>query len=94
MPKKTKKQKIIAEYRRKIDTITAVHDSKPKEEDAKMSQVAYQLTSKHVLPQEKNEFQSPIDNDSFRAIKKDLVTTLILVAVMLISEIVIWQLVG
>jgi hypothetical protein len=98
MPKKTKKDKIIAEYRRKLSVVS----SRPEK-----TETAIDTHSVHFPPPPsstfsfkpsvtKNETSTTLtlDPQEFSAIKKDLLITLGITGLILIGQMVIWRMVG
>jgi len=98
MPKKTKREKIIAEYRRKIQIVSdGTEISKTVQEKSPVeSHTHYTPTftiSRAPLQAVRNDTIS-IDPNEFSAIKKDLAKTLILTCCMIIGQIAVWRILG
>lgn len=88
MPKKTKKEKIIAEYRRKISTI---RETVPVNvERIKESSAPRQTTSPSGASSYATSAVQPMD----RAVRRDLVKTLMLAAVAIGGEVAISVMMG
>lgn len=81
MAKKTKKEKIIAEYRRKLTTI---REARPVHPEPKP--LTYQIPKLAQLPQASVQ-------SLHRAIRRDLVKTLVLAAVAIAGEVALSRLV-
>jgi len=103
MPKKTKKEKIIAEYRRKMLASSFVDRAVATLEKTTLSQnnnpkdtFSYALSQKAASEKiEKREGKIlTLDPQEFTAIKKDLLWTLILTTIILIGELSLWRIVG
>jgi len=102
MPKKTKKEKLIAEYRRKLQSLPQLSQTSPLGDEIKPSQRDIHTSSSYTLqtpPQPKHVHEvssvlTPDQQQEFSAIRKDLNWTLILVALMLSVEFGIWKIVG
>ena len=98
MPKKTKKEKLIAEYRRKlrhlsetsISSVTKPHPDRDSHTDTIPSFTYHQGAEKSPVI----ETQTALNTEEFRFIKKDLRGTLILVLLLLITEVGIWKMFG
>jgi len=98
MPKKTKREKIIAEYRRKLLVVSA----RPQKMEMTREPLSVPSTSGYVptftLTQSvsKNESHEvlSLDPQEFLAIKKDLIRTLGLTGLILIGQIIIWRVIG
>lgn len=90
MPKKTKKQKIISEYRKRINAISSsnvhvspvehVPSSTPPSSTISLSTIASSPVTRA------QETQSFVSVNEFAEIKKDLVMTLVITAIILIGE--------
>ena len=98
MPKKTKKEKIIAEYRRKLSTVSSHQEAiNPviKEHTVQTTLLYTPQFSVHTASV-KNESAHTVslDPQEFSAIKKDLFITLILTGCILVGQIIIWRVVG
>jgi hypothetical protein len=96
MPKKTKKDKLIAEYRRKLSTLSprSIRQSEdiPSEYSQPQMMPDYQLQDIH--PNASNGVSIALSTDEFTEIKKDLVRTLVLTLVIFICELALWKIVG
>ena len=95
MPKKTKREKILAEYRRKISAFTpSVHVSAPKESLTSMTPSPFQS----VFTYQKKESPIPAINsvlqEEYKTIRKDLAKTLILACVMVSIELAVYWKIG
>jgi hypothetical protein len=100
MPKKTKKQKLVSEYRRKIDQLDTprpafADERKTANPDTAPTGVSYSIPAKGS---EKRTETLPVFDEKrtaeFVAIRRDLVQTLILVGGMLAVELTIWRILG
>ncbi len=97
MPKKTKREKIIAQYRRKLGTIPQsmpVEVQQEKEKDKQVHTVSYSIPVHTKVPDTHVPTMTASEVESFAEVKKDLIKTLLLVAIMLGAELVVWKLVG
>jgi len=98
MPKKTKREKIIAEYRRKISIVSSLPDSAEPSREHLPTQSSSVFTPTFTLKQSapRNETHDvlTLDPQEFLAIKKDLMMTLALTVCILIGQIIIWRVVG
>lgn len=100
MPKKTKRDKIIAEYRRKLSTVS----SRPEKIESIIPTPSHSVQLPPLPSQtfslkpsvSKNETNNALvlDPREFHAIKKDLIMTLGLTAAILVGQIVIWRIAG
>jgi hypothetical protein len=95
MPKKTKKEKIIAEYRRKLST-TSISSAKivsdPIHTPIESTSVFTQTFSLKQTKQKNNSYESlMLEPQEFMAIKKDLIITLALTLFILIGQVGIWK---
>jgi len=86
MPKKTKKEKLIAEYRRKLQQLEG-HPVQPT------------VSSTYVLPKDiPKQHATPttlaLPANEFSGIKKDLIKTLIVICLFFSIEFVLWKLFG
>ncbi|KKS88265.1 MAG: hypothetical protein UW37_C0014G0012 [Candidatus Gottesmanbacteria bacterium GW2011_GWA2_44_17] len=98
MPKKTKKEKIIAEYRRKLSIVSARPEAT---EIVTRHDTASAPTSgvptfslQHSPPKNEHSDAIALDPHEFLAIKKDLLMTLILTGCILIGQIILWRVIG
>lgn len=100
MPKKTKKQKLVSQYRRKISEI-----SRPEQDRSGTSEAAFTapMTPRYSIPTAGTQAVRPTNaavtlterqHAEFSAIRQDLVRTLILVGAMFAAEIAIWRIWG
>jgi hypothetical protein len=98
MPKKTKKEKIIAEYKRKLSIVSASPNNTKSILAENISHSPPPTThsfSLHQVEQKKAYSDSlSIDPKEFHAIKKDLIVTLGITICILIGQIVIWKFIG
>ena len=98
MPKKTKREKIIAEYRRKLSTASSRPDKTESIKEHLPTQSSSVFTSTFTLKQSapKNETREvlTLDPQEFLAIKKDLMMTLAITVCILIGQIIIWKVMG
>ena len=98
MPKKTKREKIIAEYRRKLSIVSARGESaKPMREpvqtdNSHTSIPTFTLTNNR--PNNEHRDAVSLDPQEFLAIKKDLMMTLVLTGCILVGQIIIWRVMG
>ena len=98
MPKKTKKEKIIAEYRRKLSVVSARGEAaKPVKEPVQTDNFptyipTFTLTNNH--PDNEQHDAVSLDPQEFLAIKKDLMMTLVLMGCILVGQIIIWRVMG
>jgi hypothetical protein len=97
MPKKTKKAKLIAELRRKLDTspVHAASTVSSSEQHEARAGVSYSLPMKRSSI----EANAPVvltENEAvfFSLIRKDLVMTLGLIVFMLAIELGVWKMIG
>jgi len=86
MPKKTKREKVIAEYRRKLQTL-GTHPTENISPEPKISN----LPTFSLPPQSPLTIALP--QKEFQEIQKDLITTIIKIAIFFILEFVLWRLV-
>ena len=98
MPKKTKREKVIAEYRRKISSVQFVHPEKPTVDQhtatsspSKPQQPHYTFTEFHKKPLTQS---LALPQEEFTLIKKDLLYTLILTTLILIGQLALWKWLG
>ena len=95
MPKKTKREKLIAEYRRKIEVLgqsPIEHESHEKIASVSpISQTTYSLAATHPSVSSASSSSLSINVDEFTAIRQDLIRTLIIVSIFLSVEIALWQ---
>jgi len=98
MPKKTKKEKIIAEYRRKLSTVSVRPERTEKPEEHLSTLPPHSFTPTFTLhqssPKQNTHDVLTLDPQEFLAIKKDLITTLGITCAILIGQIIIWRVVG
>ncbi len=98
MPKKTKRDKIIAEYRRKLLSVSDRSKETERIKNERSDQSSFTISPAFSLKQQvpKNEPHDvlSLDPQEFIAIKKDLIMTLGLTGVILIGQIVVWRVVG
>jgi len=98
MPKKTKKEKIIAEYRRKLSTVSSHSEAINPVTEIPRQQTPTAPSSQFSFhaPPVKNEYTHAVtlDPQEFTAIKRDLITTLIITGCILIGQIIIWRVAG
>jgi hypothetical protein len=100
MPKKTKKEKIIAEYRRKMASFS--HTDKltvPSPSDEMVKKESPKQTFSYIpIASPTQQARSPstltLDPKEFLAIKKDLLWTLILTMIIIMGEIGLWKVSG
>lgn len=100
MPKKTKKEKIIAEYRRKMASFS--HTDRPEapfshEEPTEEKNPAQTFSYVPVASQpHQAHLKSAValDPKEFLAIKKDLLWTLTLTMIIIVGEIGLWRVLG
>jgi len=93
MPKKTKKDKLLAEYRRRLSEVS----STPRTGSPVAEKASYELSDvKKVSPIARYTEKAHIELDptTFSAIKRDLIATLGMVSIMLLFEIGIWRFIG
>lgn len=98
MPKKTKKDKIIAEYRRKLSTVAAhpigtssFQEPRPMTSTT-LNTPTFSFNQKAV---QRNQHETLLlDPIEFLAIKRDLIITLVITISILIGQIIIWRMVG
>jgi hypothetical protein len=98
MPKKTKKEKIIAEYRRKLTMVS----SRPELPESAMEHVPAHTpqtfvptyTVQNALIKNDHTDSVTLDPQEFLAIKKDLLMTLVLTGGILAGQIIIWRVMG
>lgn len=91
MPKKTKKEKIIAAYRRKLSSISShVSNETRKHELPQTTSVQYSFTNQQAGYKQK-ESSVTLNPQEFLAIKKDLLTTLGITIFIFIGQIAIWK---
>ena len=86
MPKKTKKEKLIAQYRRKLQQL----EGTPIQPTVSSTYVL----PKDVLKREVTPTTLALDKNEFLAIQKDLVKTLIIICFFFGIEFALWKLVG
>ena len=95
MPKKTKKEKIIAEYRRKLQTVQFVN---PKTEFTNhlFKQTPQQQPLAHIapLPVLSTKPLTPENTSEIIAIKHDLIKTLILASIAITIELLLYYRLG
>jgi|GEM_PF-1389545 len=98
MPKKTKKAKLIAEYRRKLQQLEGhpiQSTTNPSPEP--VSSISY---SGYTLPKTVSKQESPssvtlaLPINEFTGIKKDLIKTLIVICLFFSVEFALWKLFG
>ncbi len=97
MPKKTRREKIIAQYRRKLGAIpqsVPVEQRTEKSKEEKTNAVTYSIPVHTKAADTHTAVMTPSEVQSFAEVKKDLVRTLLLVAIMLGAELVVWKFVG
>lgn len=99
MPKKTKREKIIAEYRRKIHVLsTTQHQTR---QDV-TSTPAAQKDSQYTFEQPKSVISGPVEkkpatlsflipNEEYAGIRKSIVKTLFISFAALLFELMIWK---
>lgn len=94
MPKKTKKEKIIADYRRKMASVSlsdvSSSDDASSNEAPKQSHhtFSYIPSSQSTI---KETTSMTLDPQEFLAIKKDLLWTIILTICILMAEVGLWN---
>jgi len=86
MPKKTKKEKLIAQYRRKLQQL----------EGAPIQPI---VSSNYILPKdvpkrEVTPITLALPDNEFLGIKKDLIKTLIVICLFFSIEFMLWKLFG
>jgi len=98
MSKKTKKEKIIAEYKRKLSKVSASPDNT---KSASVEHISHpipsttQTFSLHQIEQKKIHTDTlSIDPKEFHAIKKDLIVTLGITICILVGQVAIWKFIG
>ncbi len=91
MPKKTKREKIIAEYRRKLQHVTKASGNPS--ENVTSTKTDTTLPASNPFPYQFNKSISPtpryvqsVDTTEFTAIRQDLTKTLILAAISIMIE--------
>lgn len=98
MPKRTKKEKIIAEYRRKLIGISsrpeAITSDMPREVIQKNHSTSTTFTLTNISSAHEHHDTLSLDPKEFLAIKKDLLTTLGITIFILIGQITIWKMMG
>lgn len=99
MPKKTKKEKIIAEYRRKMASAphadgSSAPSSQNEQAPVQQPKQTFSYTSFVTANRQTQPSSLILDATEFTAIKKDLLWTLILTTGILIGEIGLWKLLG
>jgi hypothetical protein len=98
MPKKTKREKIIAEYRRKLSIVSSRPDKTESIKEHLPIQPSSVFTPTFTLKQSapKNDTHDvlALDPQEFLAIKKDLIMTLALTGCVLIGQIILWRVMG
>lgn len=97
MPKKTKREKIIAQYRRKLEKIPQSMPVETRQTNGNGEQVhtvSYSIPVHTKAPDTHAPTMTTSEVQSFAEIKKDLIKTLLLVAIMLGAELVVWKFVG
>jgi len=103
MPQKTKKQKVIAQYRRKLqqyqDVAPKAQIQSPSpsntSDPSTISPFTYHAPNQHT----DNHSEIPgktflIDEKEFSAVKKDLQNTIILIVGLLIIQMTLWRIYG
>ncbi len=92
MPKKTKKAKLIAEYRRKLTLLESDHHTVPPINTTKQTDSTLQLP---VLPLTQSKEIAVLlpELESF-AIRKELTKTLIIAFGFILVEFILWKVLG
>ena len=98
MPKRTKKEKIIAEYRRKLTGISsrpeAIKSDTQREVTQKNHSPSATFTLTNISSSHEHHDTISLDPKEFLAIKKDLLTTLGITIFIFIGQIAIWRMMG
>ncbi len=104
MPKKTKKEKIIAEYRRKLQTVAGTpptrkeetHQAFVTEKSPRTSSVqpVYQLDKQQNVSEKGNSETSTIELHDLIAIRHDLIKTVLLAAATISVELLLYWRIG
>lgn len=103
MPKKTKKEKIIAEYRRKLQTVSGnpapkveTYQSVVSEKSPNSSSIqpTYQLNTQQTVSEQRTSQTSAIDLHDLIAIRHDLIKTILLAAATISVELLLYWRIG
>ena len=98
MPKKTKREKIIAEYRRKLLSVSDKTESTTSADErgpiTTQSLGVPTFTVPPTVSKNDRNDSALIDPLEFAAIKKDLVKTLLVTCCIIVGQIIIWRVVG
>jgi hypothetical protein len=91
MPKKTKREKIIAEYRRALQNgripstpLNAINNTPKTRNDSK----PYQFSAPVIIPPKPQPIQT--DESEFKVIRKDLMRKMVIAGVAIASEFIIY----
>jgi len=88
MPKKTKKQKILAQQRRHLQLTPSSISPSADVEQTNVSSVTFQYQPSQVL---EKTIENPKDREDLTVIRKDLTKTLILAAIAIAVELVVHE---
>jgi hypothetical protein len=96
MPKKSKKAKLIAEYRRKLLQLEGATIRQPIHTNPQPVSTTY---STYAIPKDISKKETPMGTialppHEFLGIKKDLIKTLIIIILFFSIELALWKLVG
>lgn len=96
MPKKTKKEKLIAQYRRKLQQLegTPIQPTIHTTTQPVSTNFSTYVLPKDVLKREVTPTTLALPANEFLGIKKDLVKTLIVICLFFSIELVLWKLFG
>ena len=94
MPKKTKKEKLIAQYRRKLQQLegTPIQPTIHTNAEPILPTISDYVLPKDVLKREVTPTTLALDKNEFLAIQKDLVKTLIIICFFFGIEFALWRL--
>lgn len=96
MPKKTKKEKLIAQYRRKLQQLegTPVQPILHTTVEPVSIHASQYVLPKNQLKREEAPMTLALPANEFSGIKKDLIKTLIVICLFFVIEITLWKLIG
>ena len=96
MPKKTKKAKLIAEYRRKLQQLegTPIQPTIHTTVDPVPSTASEYILPKNISKQDGTPTAIALPVSEFLGIKKDLIKTVIVICIFFSIEVTLWKLFG
>jgi len=90
MPKKTKQEKLLAEYRRKLRSLEEKpHSEKLVQNTIPVNTVQYAMPKQ--IPSSPPMSRYALPKEEFIAIRRDLLKTLVIVSIFFVGEFLLWR---